>query len=97
MRMPSRVQRITSLSVSSIVTGDGGYWKYASPSSMWAVGSPSVTMITCLVPDLAGEHACRASSSACCMFVPHSKSQLISGSSSGFTSRATRPKLTRPK
>ena len=39
----------------------------------------------------------RASWSACCMFVPHSKSQLISGSSSGFTSRATRPKDTRPK
>ena len=28
MRMPSRVQRCTSLSVSSIVIGDGGYWKH---------------------------------------------------------------------
>ena len=28
MRMPSRVQRMTSFSVSSIVIGDGGYWKY---------------------------------------------------------------------
>jgi len=39
----------------------------------------------------------RAISNACCMFVPHSKSQVASGSRSGFTSRATRPKLTMPK
>ena len=31
------------------------------------------------------------------MFVPHSKSQVASGSRSGFTSRATRPKLTMPE
>ena len=47
-------------------------------------------MMICLVP-VWRDSCLRASSSACCMLVPHSKSQLISGRSSGFTSRATRP------
>ena len=34
MRMPSRVHRITSFRVSSIVIGDDGYWKYGSPFSI---------------------------------------------------------------
>src|SRR5438128_29799 len=51
MRMPSRVQRATSVRVASTVSGTGGYWKKASPwLMMWAVGSPSVILMICLVP-----------------------------------------------
>ena len=63
---------------------------------MWAVGSPSVIMITCLRPVCDASNL-RANASACCMLVPHSKSHVASGRRSGFTSRATRPKLTIPR
>ena len=84
MRMPSRVQRCTSFSVSSIVTGDGGYWKYGlavlDVGGRLAVGDHD-DLLACR----SGGRACvRASSSACCMFVPHSKSQVISGQQLGL-------------
>ena len=46
---PAFARRIASASVSRIVSGTGGQLKYASSPSRCAVGSPSVTMMTCLV------------------------------------------------
>ena len=71
MRMPSRVHRTTSRSVASTVSRTGGYEKNGSgmPGSKWAVGSPSVTMMICLVPGWR-DRSRRLIWKPCCMLVP---------------------------
>ena len=89
MVTPSRVQRPTSRSVSSIVRRVGGYEKSASPFSRCAVGSPSVTISTWRLPPRCRDRSWRASISPACMLVPtfHSLHDSV-GSSADVNSRA---------
>ncbi len=83
------VARFTSLSVSRIVIGLGGYAKYDRPRSKCAVGSPSEIMMIWRVPFLCFASRFCASISAWCMFVPSTdSSQRTYGSCSAFNSRA---------
>ena len=66
------------------------------PASKWAVGSPSVIMMICLVPVWRAS-IWRLSRNVCCMFVPYTKSHETSGSCSGVMTRATSLNPTMPR
>ena len=72
---PALASRIASVSVRRIVFGIGGQWKNASSPSRCAVGSPSVTMITCRVARGCCASRRPARLNAWCMFVPYTRSQ----------------------
>ena len=85
---PLRVSRTASASVRRIVSASGGHAKYACSPSRCAVGSPSVTMITCRIARGCWASSRPASRNACCMFVPYVRSKPGAARSSGFRRRA---------
>ena len=85
---PARDRRMASWSVSRIVSGTGGQEKNTSSPSRCAVGSPSVTMMTCLVARGWSASSLPARWNACCMFVPYTRSHPVPARSSGLIRRA---------
>ncbi|GIU99883.1 MAG: hypothetical protein KatS3mg014_1499 [Actinomycetota bacterium] len=71
---PARARRTASARVSSIVRGTGGQEKNDRSPSRWAVGSPSVTMITCRAALGCSARSRPARWNAWCMFVPYTRS-----------------------